>query len=178
MDALKKHGIFTEIYSPPSWISSESVSRPFALPEPALVNEAMGLVLVPPDPSHSVRSYLVEDCIEKFPSLRNVLGLLYIFAARDTNALLPPLTSRILSHLTLAYYRSKYAPSVPTISSSSVPMLSFYSHPPSITSPDGQNITSFSADSPIIVTASRPSDFPPSRKSQSTTAYILLDLLR
>jgi hypothetical protein len=178
MDALKMSGIPTKAYSPPSWIFSESASRPFALPEPVLINEAMGLVLLPPDPSHSIRLSLVEDCMRKFPSSRHVLGLLYIFAARDTDAILPPLTSRILSHLTLAYYRHKYASSAPTDASSSSPILSFYSHPSSIVSPDSSINTSFGPDAPIIMTASRPSDFPPSRKSQSTTAYDLLDLLR
>jgi hypothetical protein len=175
--ALEISGIHTKAYSPPNWISSESASRPFALPEPALVNEAEGLVLVPPDPSHSIRLSLVEDCMRKFPSMRSVLGLLYIFATRDTDAILPPLTSRILSHLTLAYYRSKYAHSA-TSDNPSSPILSFYSHPSSIVSPDSSIDTSLGKDAPIIMTASRPSDFPQSRKSQSTTAYDLMDLLR
>ncbi|KIM33064.1 hypothetical protein M408DRAFT_191560 [Serendipita vermifera MAFF 305830] len=178
IDALRSSGISARLYSTPNWISSESASRSFALPEPTIINEDMSFILVPPDSSHSLRSSLVEDCIAKCPSMRNVLGLLYIFAARDTETTLPPLASRILSHLAMAYYRYRYGTLAPSNASKSVPILSFYCHPSSTMSPDGSHDVSSDVQEPIMVSVSQPSDFSPSRKATSTVASELLDLLR
>lgn len=177
MDALRSSGIPVQTYSPPSWISSECAYRRFALPEPTIINAEMGLVLVPPDPSHAMRLSLVEEFIEKCPTMRNVLALVYIFAARDTDAILPPLNSRIFSYLTLAFYCHRYGTSVPNTASTPSPIISFYCLPSITVSPDGSNDMSSSVREPIKMSAFKASEFSP-RKATSSTASDLLDLLK
>lgn len=180
-DALETAGVPAELYRPPSWVSPNSVARPFSFPDAIIVSRQLRLVLLPPSSAYTRRMALLENFVKKFPSMRDILGLLNILLLSGGVLELPPLTSHLLSHLAMAHFTRKYVSSEQpnsliensTLSSS----LSFYSHPADIIHPDGSLDISSEIKAPIIITAAPVSDIKPNGKS-TTLAYDFLDLLQ
>jgi hypothetical protein len=115
--------------------------------------------------------------------MRNVLGLLYLFTIVDGNVDHPPLISRVISYLTLAYYSHKYnasprsqvqTPGATSVLLTDVPLF-FYSHPADIQPLDGSRNASSGKLAPFNLVTS-PSEFRQNRKAQSV-AYDLLQFL-
>ncbi|CAG7847540.1 SubName: Full=Uncharacterized protein {ECO:0000313/EMBL:CCA68971.1} [Serendipita indica DSM 11827] len=186
--ALKEAGIPAELYTPPRWISPESARRPFALPEPIVISYKLEFVLLPPNPLHSARISLAQECLQQHPSMRHVLALLFFIVATGCHTHLPPLTTTVLVHIAMAYYRQAYKGASPTITvprSISAPENpdqeahnSFFSHPSDIIYPNGSPFASSSINGPIKFSyATSSSDMHPNREAHCVT-YDLLQLIR
>ncbi|PVG02111.1 hypothetical protein CPB86DRAFT_726800 [Serendipita vermifera] len=183
LQALRDVGISGNLYSPPIWIAPESIRRPFTIPDTAIIEESLEFVLLPPSPAHSVRVTLLEKANRAYSSMRNVLGLLYLFTIVDGNVDHPPMITRVISYLTLAYYSHKYnasprsqvqTPPTTGVVPTEAPVL-WHSHPADIQPLDGSFDASSGKKAPFNIVTS-PSEFRQNRKAHSV-AYDLLQLL-
>jgi hypothetical protein len=178
MQTLRKSGIPTTLFTPPNWISPESIEHPFALPYAAIINPALQLVLLPPNPEHASRLALLDSYIRRHSTMRDLIGVLYILAMTGGDIVSPPSTSQIISHLIMAYYSHKYTKAAQTAAVMISPDSSslFYSQPATVILPDG----SFDA-SPcrehVVTTPGPAPELIPNRKP-TTVAYDLLEMLR
>jgi hypothetical protein len=174
IQTLRNSGISTKLFTPPNWISPESMERPFALPYAALINPALQLVLLPPSPEHASRLALLESYIRRHSSMRDLIGVLYILAMTGSDIVSPPLTSQIISHLIMSYY-TKAAQTAAVMTSPNGSSL-FYSQPATAILPDGSFDASPCTEH-VVATPGPAPEVIPNRK-RTSLAYDLLEMLR
>lgn len=140
--------------------------------------------MLPPDPSHALHATLLDRYIQSYPNMRGLIGLAYILATTESSIVPPPLTSRIISYLVMAYYSQKsmnigQAKADSTRAPVNPPSPSiFYSHPPTVILPNGTLVASSCQERPVLPFSSAPADSELSSKRQShSVAYDLLDML-
>jgi hypothetical protein len=179
LQALESAGVPAELYRPPSWVSTESITHPFALPDTILINQQLRLVLLPPSSVYVRRLALLETYIKRFPSIRKILALLNIILLTGDAHTFPPLTSHLLSFVTVAFFTSKFTSKEPSLIDNPLltAPLSFYTRPAVIVHPDGSRNRGTEMNSPIVIAAPSVSDITPNKK-QSSLARDFIALLQ